>query len=106
MRVAWSLPSSDQYHTLSCHRGSLSISYTLLLLQEARDAYYMKNYPDFFAASGKKMLKKPDGGFILVSDGEIEELKKKNRLTYEIPKAMAGQVVDYTQKPIWVLKDE
>ena len=46
------------------------------LLQEARNAYYMKNYPDWFAAVGKTMLKKPDGSFMLVTDAELQALKK------------------------------
>ena len=36
--------------------------------QEARNAYYMKNYPDFFASVGKTMVKKSDGSFFLVDD--------------------------------------
>jgi len=65
----------------------------------------MKNYPDFFATVGKVMVKKPDGGFILVSDAELEQMKKANKLTYEVAKTMGGRTVDMTQKPIWVLKE-
>jgi len=82
------------------------ITTTFFSAQEARDAYYMKkNYPDWFATVGKTMVKKSTGGFVLVSDNELDELKKSNRLTYETPKAMGGRTVDFTQKPIWVLKE-
>jgi hypothetical protein len=66
----------------------------------------MKNYPDFFAAVGKVLVKKPDGTFIALSDAEVADLRRSNRLTLEIPKAMGGQVTDYTQKPVLVLKKE
>jgi hypothetical protein len=65
----------------------------------------MKNYPDFFATVGKVMVKKPDGGFILVSESELELMKRANQLTYEVPKTMGGRTVDLTQKPIWVLRE-
>ena len=45
-----------------------------LHLQEARNAYYMKNYPDFFATVGKTMVKKSDGSFMLVDDAELQKL--------------------------------
>ena len=65
----------------------------------------MKNYPDYFATMGKVMVKKPDGGFLLVSDAELEQLKKANKLTYEVPRTKGGRTVDTTQKLIWVLKE-
>lgn len=72
--------------------------------KNARDAYYIKNFPDFFAAVGKKMVKKQsDGAFMVVSDSEFEQLRAQNKLEWEIPKSMG--VNDMTQKPIWVLKD-
>ena len=89
---------------IACSNYLIIVASMLTLLQESRDAYYIKNYPDYFSASGKTMVKKPDGGFVLVSDGELEELKRQNKLTYEVPKAMAGRVVDYTQKPVWIFK--
>ena len=82
-----------------------NLTTNLVCSQEARDAYYMKNYPDFFATMGKVMVKKPDGGFLLVSDAELEQLKRANKLTYEVPRAMGGKTVDTTIKPIWVLKE-
>jgi hypothetical protein len=75
-------------------------------VQQARDAYYTKNYPDYFNSVGKTMVKKPDGGFMLVSMAELEELKKQNRLTTEMPTAFGGKIRDMTQKPIIVLKEE
>ena len=65
----------------------------------------MKNYPDFFATVGKKLVKKSDGTFLLVDDAEMEELLKNNRIGLEIPKAMGGKVNDLTQKPVMVLRD-
>lgn len=65
----------------------------------------MKNYPDWFASIGKTLIKKADGTFMTVNDKVLEELKRANRLTLEIPKAMNGQVTDLTQKPILVLKE-
>ena len=65
----------------------------------------MKNYPDFFATVGKTLVRKADGGFIMVSDGELAQLKRDNKITVEIPKAMGGKITDVTQKPILVLRD-
>jgi hypothetical protein len=67
----------------------------------------MKNYPDYFASIGKTMLKKADGsGYVLVTDSELTQLFKSNRIALEIPTSMGGKVRDLTQKPIMVLKNE
>ena len=82
------------------------MDHVVSFFQEARDAYYMKNYPDWFQSVGKTLVKKEsDGTFLALDDGEVESLKKANKLTLEIPKSMVGRIVDYTQKPILVLKD-
>uniref|UniRef100_A0A7R9WW70 PS II complex 12 kDa extrinsic protein n=1 Tax=Craspedostauros australis TaxID=1486917 RepID=A0A7R9WW70_9STRA len=73
--------------------------------QENRNAYYMKNYPDFFATVGKTMVKRPDGSFELVSDEELVELKKANKVGVEYATAMGGRVRDVTQKPFLVFKE-
>ncbi|CAB9529873.1 expressed unknown protein [Seminavis robusta] len=73
--------------------------------KEARDAYYMKNYPDFFAVVGKIMVKKPDGSFILVEESELKALMQDNKISLEFPKAMGGKVTDLTQKPVMVLNE-
>jgi len=65
----------------------------------------MKNYPDYFTSVGKTLVKRPDGSFTLLSDREVDELKRNNKLTIEMPKAMGGQVTDLTQRPILVLKE-
>ena len=65
----------------------------------------MKNYPDVFAVSGKTMVKKADGTFLLVSGEELMALKKDNRIGIENVKAMGGKVTDMTQKPVLVLKE-
>ena len=64
----------------------------------------MKNYPDYFGDSGK-LVKRPDGSFVLLSATEIEALKKDNKLTYEVPTVKGGKFTDLTQKPVWILKE-
>lgn len=73
--------------------------------REARNAFYMKNYPDWFASVGKTMVKKPDGTFIVVSDEELADLKAQNKVGLEYAKTMGGKIADVTQKPIMVLKE-
>jgi hypothetical protein len=74
--------------------------------REALNAYYMKNYPDFFGSIGKVMIKKAsDNTFIIVSLQEAEQMKLDGRLALEIPKARGGKIVDLTQKPILILKE-
>ena len=73
--------------------------------REARNAYYMKNYPDFFETVGKKMVKKSDGSFFLVDDQELQKLLEDNKIAVEIPKTMGGKFTDLTQKPVMVLKE-
>uniref|UniRef100_A0A7R9WUL8 Uncharacterized protein n=1 Tax=Craspedostauros australis TaxID=1486917 RepID=A0A7R9WUL8_9STRA len=89
--------------------ASLCPSHTLYTIhtcaQENRNAYYMKNYPDFFATVGKTMVKRPDGSFELVSDEELVELKKANKVGVEYATAMGGRVRDVTQKPFLVFKE-
>ena len=65
----------------------------------------MKNYPDWFAAAGKTLVRKADGSFLALDDAQIAQLKRDNKLGFEIPRAMGGQVVDYTQKPVLILKE-
>mmetsp|Transcript_5589 Transcript_5589/g.13154 ORF Transcript_5589/g.13154 Transcript_5589/m.13154 type:complete len:178 (+) Transcript_5589:44-577(+) len=72
---------------------------------DALYAFYMKNYPDVFAVSGKTMIKKADGTFLLVSGEELMALKKDNKIGIENVKAMGGKVADLTQKPVLVLKE-
>lgn len=65
----------------------------------------MKNYPDWFASVGKTLVKKPDGSFVALDEGEVAKLRKENKLAREVQKTKGGQVVDYTQKPVLVLKE-
>jgi hypothetical protein len=65
----------------------------------------MKNYPDYFNSEGKSMVKKADGSFMLVDEGELKKLIADNKIGLEIPTAMGGKVTDLTQKPIMVLKE-
>jgi hypothetical protein len=41
-----------------------------------------------------------------VTQDELAALRRDNRLTTVMPKAMGGQVTDYTQKPILMLRDD
>jgi hypothetical protein len=79
--------------------------FLLSLTQQTREAYYMKNYPDFFAAVGKTLVKKADGTFMMVDDSVLQELKRTNKIGVEIPMAMGGRVTDLTQKPVLILKE-
>ena len=73
--------------------------------REALNAFYMKNYPDFFASTGKTLVKKPDGTFAVFSEEEFLQLKEQNKIGLEILKAKGGKYQDLTQKPILVLKE-
>ncbi|GAX10085.1 hypothetical protein FisN_2Lh354 [Fistulifera solaris] len=73
--------------------------------QEALDAYYMKNYPDFFSVVGKTLVKKTDGTFVALADSEVEKLKQDGKVTFEIPRTKGGKLVDVTQKPNLVFKE-
>mmetsp|Transcript_20436 Transcript_20436/g.37518 ORF Transcript_20436/g.37518 Transcript_20436/m.37518 type:complete len:184 (+) Transcript_20436:50-601(+) len=74
--------------------------------REALNAYYMKNYPDVFAASGKRMVKKMDGSFVLYSPEEVKDLTDEGKITIEYPKSKGGRILDLTQKPVLVLNNE
>jgi hypothetical protein len=65
----------------------------------------MKNYPDVFAATGKTMLKKPDGTFMVVDNAELRRLKDENKIGREIATTLGGRIMDVTQKPIMTLKE-
>ena len=72
--------------------------------QEALDAYYTKNYPDVFAVSDKKMVRKANGrGYVLYTTEEVQTLTDDGKIRLEYPKAMGGRVTDLTRKPILVL---
>jgi hypothetical protein len=76
-----------------------------VFVQEALNAYNMKNYPDFFASltPPKYLVKGLDGKFLVYTDAELSVLKGAGKIKLEIPKAMGGKVVDMTQKPMMVL---
>lgn len=74
-------------------------------MKEALNAYYMKNYPDFFSVVGKTLVKKPDGSFVALDDHEVEQLKQDGKVTLEIARAKGGKYIDVTQKPILVFKE-
>jgi len=51
----------------------------------------MKNYPDVFAVSDKRMVKRLDGSFALYSPEEVKELSKEGKITIEYPKRKVGK---------------
>jgi len=65
----------------------------------------MKNYPDVFAVSDKKMVKKLDGSFALYSAEEVRDLTQQGKIMIEYPKSKGGRIADLTQKPILVLNE-
>jgi hypothetical protein len=72
--------------------------------QEALDAYYTKNYPDVFAVSDKKMVRKANGkGYVLYTKEEVQTLTDDGKIRLEYPKTMGGRITDLTRKPILVL---
>ena len=72
----------------------------------AKNAYYAKNYPDWFAAVGKTMVQKEsDGSFIVVDNMELSKLWDEGKLQMSTPMAMGGKVKDVTQKPMLMLKE-
>ncbi|KAL7517319.1 hypothetical protein ACHAWX_002249, partial [Stephanocyclus meneghinianus] len=73
--------------------------------REALYVYYMKNYPDVFALSDKRMVMKQDGTFALFSAEEVKNLTKSGLIKNEYPKTKGGRVADLTQKPVLVLMD-
>ena len=73
--------------------------------QEALNAYYMKNYPDVFAVSDKRMVKKMDGSFALFTAEEVKQLTQDGKISIEYPKSKGGRIADLTQKPVLVLND-
>ena len=75
-------------------------------IDSAKNAFYAKNYPDWFATVGKTMIQKEsDGTFIVVDDAELAQLRADNKITVKIPTAMGGRVTDVTQKPMLMLKE-
>lgn len=65
----------------------------------------MKNYPDVFAVSDKKMIKRPDGTFALYSSDEVAKLTQEGKIKIEYPMSKGGRIADLTQKPVLVLNE-
>jgi len=75
-------------------------------VDSAKNAFYAKNYPDWFATLGKTMIQKEsDGTFIVVDDAELAKLRAENKISVKTARAMGGRVADMTQKPMLVLKE-
>ena len=83
-----------------------TISFALFhAAQEALNAYYMKNYPDVFAVSDKRMVKKADGSFALYSAEEVNQMVQRGDIKIEYPTSKGGRIADLTQKPVLVLSE-
>ena len=75
-------------------------------IDSAKNAFYAKNYPDWFAAVGKTMIQKEsDGTFIIVDNEELSKLWDEGKLRMSNPTTMGGKIKDVTQKPMLVLKE-
>jgi hypothetical protein len=75
-------------------------------IDSAKNAFYAKNYPDWFAAVGKTMIQKEsDGTFIVVDNAELAKLWDENKISVKTPTTMGGKIKDVTQKPMLVLKE-
>ena len=75
-------------------------------IQSAKNAFYAKNYPDWFAAVGKTMVQKEsDGTFVVVDNSELAKLWDDGRVKMSTPTTMGGKIKDVTQKPMLVLKE-
>jgi len=65
----------------------------------------MKNYPDVFAVSDKKMVMKMDGSFALYSSEEVIQLTNEGKIKLEYPRSKGGRIADMTQKPALVFTE-
>lgn len=65
----------------------------------------MKNYPDVFAVSDKRMVKKADGSFALYSAEEVNQMVQRGDIKIEYPTSKGGRIADLTQKPVLVLSE-
>ena len=75
-------------------------------IKSAENAFYAKNYPDWFATLGKTMVQKEsDGTFIVVDNDELAKLWDQNKISVKTPTTMGGRIKDVTQKPMLVLKE-
>jgi hypothetical protein len=75
-------------------------------IESAKNAFYAKNYPDWFAAVGKTMIQKEsDGTFIVIDNAELQQLWAENKVTVKVPTTLGGKITDVTQKPMLVLKE-
>lgn len=75
-------------------------------IDSAKNAFYAKNYPDWFATVGKTMImKESDGTFIVVDKAELAKLWDENKISVTTPTTMGGKIKDVTQKPMLVLKE-
>jgi len=67
----------------------------------------MKNYPDVFAVSDRKLVRRAkDGSFALYTPEEVRERTKSGKIRMEYPRSKGGRIADLTQKPVLVLVEE
>ena len=67
----------------------------------------MKNYPDVFAVSDRKMVRRAkDGTYALYTTDEVRGLTNGGKIRIEYPRSKGGRIVDLTQRPVLVLVEE
>jgi hypothetical protein len=67
----------------------------------------MKNYPDVFAVSDRKMVRRAkDGSYALYTPEEVKELTNGGKIKLEYPMSKGGRIADLTQRPVLVLVEE
>jgi hypothetical protein len=67
----------------------------------------MKNYPDVFAVSDRKLVRRvKDGSYALYMPKEVRGLTNLGKIRMEYPRSKGGRIADLTQRPVLVLVDE
>jgi hypothetical protein len=51
------------------------------------------------------LVKKTDGTLMMIDDAVLQELKRNDQLTVEIPKTMGERITDLTQKPVLIMRE-
>ena len=76
-------------------------------MASAKNAFYAKNYPDWFAAVGKTMVQKEsDATFVVMDNSELAKLWDEGKIKTSTPMTLGGKIKDVTQKPMLILKDD
>jgi hypothetical protein len=93
--------------TLSQSPSSSNAKILIANQQEALSAYYMENYPDVFAVSNRKMVRRAkDGSYALCMPEEVRELTNDGKIKMGYLRSKGGRIADLTQRPVLVLVEE